>query len=143
MFSSHVAWAVYVLIELDKVLNTGNNPKGMIISTDNKMHKSVLHNVLRRLMSIGYIARTSSYNKYRLTVNISQVSIYALVKLFHGDVCIGEIYDHCHTIGKENFTTAEFNNFLSYERDFKESICIRMQETYLCDLKKLRNKGNP
>lgn len=147
MLSSQVIWAIHVLSQLDNYeqISSDRNVdkrynKGLILTTDNKMQKPVLRNVLRKLATAGYIESQSVYNAYRLKIDISDISIFQLIQLFHGGICIGEIYDHAQTIGKELFQTGEYRTLQGLESELQQTMENRLQMIRIVNL--WRKGGN-
>lgn len=143
MFSSSVIWAIHVLSELDDFERTcaasasGDRlNRGLILTTDNKMQKSILRSVLRKLVTVGYIENRFAYNAYRLRRDISDISIFQLVQLFHGGVCIGEPFDHSQTVGKEMFRTGEYGKLLLFENKQRQSIEKQLLTMHIGELQK-------
>ena len=123
MLSSNVIFAIEVLLRLDRVdPNTATAAYVHVSGTDlsellsaNKMLKSSYLAVLRRLMQNGYIASTSRRNCFVALCDPNQITVLQLVKLFHGDICIGEQYAHRLTFGCGRPSTAAGCNLLAFE----------------------------
>ena len=143
MFSANVIWAVHILSELDKhraeVSARKQNKKspGMRFTATSPMQKSVLRCVLKRLVSVGYIELLPSPQlSYKLKTDIRQITIIGLIRIFHGGICMGEIYDHYQTVGKEMFRTGEYGKLLLFENKLRQSIEKQLLTMHIGELQK-------
>lgn len=140
MFSSSVIWAIHVLSELDKYRaqvsaeRQGKKKVGMLFSTTNRMQKPVLRNVLKKMVTAGYIELLPGPS-YELKMDIRKISVGKLIRLFHGNICIGEPYDHYQTIGRESFRTEDYRNLLQFENTLQESLEKQLQAVNISDFR--------
>lgn len=93
------------------------------LATGNTMQKSILRNVLRRLLMTRYISvNIGNPKKYALQKNPEEITLMHLIQLFHGDICIGESYDHYQVRGYESIPTQSYVLFRRYERQLYEEL---------------------
>lgn len=140
MFSANVIWAIHILSELDKhqaEVSAGKQDKkssGMRFTTSSQMQKPVLRCVLKKLVSVGYIELLPPPRlSYKLKIDIRHVTIIGLIHIFHGGICMGEIYDHYKTVGKEFFNTEAYRNLLNFESSLQKSLEQQLQAVCIGD----------
>lgn len=125
MLSSKVIIAAEVLLSLEsetpvKSLRDFRYPRGTDLTPlceACRERKPLFRFVLRRLMEGGYIRSTNGKNSYALLKNPADVSLLSLVILFHGDLCIGELYAHRLTTGREDFRTPSSRRLRQWESE--------------------------
>lgn len=135
MFSSSVIWAIHVLSELGRYERDSSDEinRGVVFTTDNQMQKPVLRKVMKKLVAAGYVERLSANNAYRLATDISSLTVCDLIRHFHGGICIGEIYDHYQTVGREPFRTKGYRDFLQFENKLQKSLEKQLQKISVGD----------
>ena len=140
MFSYQIVSAIEVLLRMKQAQEEAS-PKelrqgfGMQeIDTDQLLDRSLMRLVFRKLLSKGYIAHANAPQHYKLATDPHQITILDLVALFHGDICIGEIYDHYLTRGRENYDTQFYQNLRAFEsvlhRELRQKFNIPITEFY-------------
>lgn len=130
MLSSKVIIAAEVLLSLEaepdaRGLRDFRYPRGTDLTPlceACRERKPLLRVVLRRLMEGGYIRCTNGKNSYALLKNPAEISLLSLVILFHGDLCIGELYAHRLTTGREDFRTPSSRRLRQWESEQYEQL---------------------
>lgn len=124
MLSTYVIQSVHVLLELDKVSKMSNSPRRLAqndFGVMSQLQRPVLRRVLRTLIRDKFIAISNS-RTYSAVRHPDDITLLELVQLFHGDVCVGESYDHYLAMGRENFPTNEYLRLLEYEQTMKKTL---------------------
>lgn len=130
MLSSKVIIAAEVLLSLEaepdaRGLRDFRYPRGTDLTPlfeACRERKPLFRVVLRRLMEGGYIRCTNGKNSYALLKNPAEISLLSLVILFHGDLCIGELYAHRLTTGREDFRTPSSRRLRQWESEQYEQL---------------------
>lgn len=138
MFSSKVILATEVLLYLepqhpDVCKQRGRDPRMLL--PPGSPHRAALLAVLRRLTESRYIVPDWQSKGYLLLAEPAEVSMLHLVQLFHGDVCIGEAYDHSLTLGAEKLNTDSYKSFRDCEKGLYDSIRRRLRKILVSDFK--------
>lgn len=108
MLSTKVIIAVEILLSLEppeRDIREYKSPTGTDISGLVCEYRRACKMVLPRLMETGYIVRTNATYRFALMKDPEQITLLHLVRLFHGDLCIGELVDHPLTVGREKLRT--------------------------------------
>lgn len=136
MFSSKVILATEVLLYLEPLhpdvhKQQGRDPRMLL--PQGSLHRAALFAVLRRLTESRYIVPDRKGKGYLRLVEPSRVSMLDIVRLFHGDVCIGEAYDHYSTLGTEKLNTDSYRSFRDCEKGLYDSIRRRLRKILVSD----------
>lgn len=145
MFSSKVILAAEVLLYLepqqpDVHKQRGRDPRMLL--PPGSPHRAALLAVLRRLTESRYIVFDRQGKGYLRLAEPAEVSILHLVQLFHGDVCIGEAYDHYSTLGTEKLKTDSYRSFRNCEKRLYDSMHRRLRKILVSDFKHRRGCMN-
>lgn len=129
MFSSEVVLAVEVLLSLNKYQESAPDEKCAktkdvaFLASGNTMRKAILRKVLRKLWTERYISvKLGNPKKYALVKDPNEITVLNLIQLFHGDICIGEGYDHYLARGHENIPTQSYVLFWLYEKKLYQQL---------------------
>ena len=116
MISAKVTHAIHVLLQIERQQRYTGKVR-LFTPADFGMqsffHKATLRAVLKTLTEKGYIGRKSGRGiiTYELLRDPAQVTVYELVCVFHGSICIGEAYDHRLTVGAERALQVPITRF--------------------------------
>lgn len=137
MFSSKVILAAEVLLYLepqrpDIRKQPGREPK--VLLEAGSPHRPALLAVLRRLVESRYIVLAPQGKGYLSLVDPAEISVLHLVQLFHGDVCIGEAYDHALTIGRERINSNSCRQLRCFEEQLRTHIRRQLGAMSLAEL---------
>lgn len=137
MFSSKVILAVEVLLYLeqhrpDMSRQQGRDPK-MLLGAGSCFRPTLLV-VLRRLTEARYIIPAWQKKGYLRLVEPAEINLLQLVQLFHGDVCLGELYDHTLTIGRERIDSDSFRRLMSLDEKIRARLRRQLKSISLAEL---------
>lgn len=138
MLSLKVIFAAEVLLRMDAQSDT--QEKGcqdfdvrMLYDEIDVSQRSILRCVIRQLMQSRYIEMIGQ-NKFLLLKKPAQITLLNLVSLFHGGVCIGELFDHYQMRGRENFTTETYRQLMIAERRLNDDLHTKLADITLAHL---------
>lgn len=138
MLSVHIICAVHVLQELDKArCNTKKPDRGLFpddFHLDDDFRRPILRRVLRTLLRLGYV-EVSTKKKYTVHIDVGEITLMDLVRIFHGEVCIGESFDHYLSVGPEYLKTREYQHLLKFESLLQGELTRRLEGIRLRDLR--------
>lgn len=138
MLSVTIICAAHVLLELDKVKDCGQQQGGGLFSPEfgifDDLRRHTLRRVLRTLLRVGYI-QTTPNKRYTILKDVEQITLMDLIRIFHGDVCVGEVFDHYKSIGMENLKTPEYRNLLKLEIEISKELVQRFEAIRLRDFR--------
>lgn len=135
MFSPYVITAIEVLLRLD---SEGAEQRGTDFTELlrlSAMRRPIVRKVLSRLSAGRYIELVSAPNRYILRADIGEISLLQVIRLFHGDICLGEAYDHYLTLGRENYDSEHYKVFIAYEHNVYETLAAELSVKALTDFK--------
>lgn len=96
--------------------------------------KSILRKVLRTLVKHKYITlKVKIPPTYLLLKKPADITLQELVTLFHGNICIGEAYDHNLARGIEKLSSPSHRLFCKFEADLRMIISEKLLATSLVD----------
>lgn len=136
MFSSKIILAAEVLLYLEPQRSDVHKQRGRdprMLLPQRSTHRAALLAVLRRLTETRYIVPDRQGKGYLRLAEPSEVSLLHLIRLFHGDVCIGEAYDHYLTLGSEKLNTDSYRSFRDCEKGLSDSIRRRLRKIHVSD----------
>ena len=96
MFSRQLICATFILSELSSVRHKYGAQAGLERIELNGLGKASnvsMNRALQKLKKSCYINYSISTRRYTLSIDIKEISMFDLVKLFHGNPVIGEEYD--------------------------------------------------
>lgn len=146
MLSAKVIIAIEVLLRLkweqpDQRIASGKDLSDLLESIG--VHKSTCMAVLRQLMQSGYIVIAGRRNCFVALRDPSQINVLQLVQLFHGDPCIGELYDHRKTLGRVSLGSQTDRNVIRYERRLNQQICGLLENMPITKFRETTTDATP
>lgn len=135
MFSRQLICAVFILNELSFVKHKYGPQAGLGRASLNKLgvaSNMSVNRALSRLKSSYYVSYSTLTKLYTLSVDITNLSMLDLVKLFHGSPVIGEEYDPALVYGDNYLPLKEHGLEIFVKADEKLKCVI---ETELLEMK--------
>ena len=135
MFSPYVITAIEVLLRLDSQGAERRGTDFTKLLRLSAMRRPILRKVLRRLSVGRYIELVSAPNRYILRADIGEISLLQIIRLFHGDICLGEVYDHYQILGRENYDSEHYRVFMAYEHSLFATLSAELSVKAITDFK--------
>lgn len=127
MISAKVTHAIHVLLQIERQQRYTGKVRLFTpadFGTQSFFHKATLRAVLKTLTEKGYIGRKSGRGiiTYELLRDPAQVTVYELVCVFHGSICIGEAYDHRLMVGAGCYPVSEHRALSAFGKELTGSL---------------------
>lgn len=87
-------------------------------------YRPFLRKVCRKLQEHAYIYQAKLPWHFVLLKNPEEITVLQVIRVFHGDVCLGEPYNHRLTLGGERYGSSSGRQFREFESEMKER-CLR------------------